>query len=269
MDYKTKYHKYKAKYLELLKRMQTGGKIFKQKQILYIVATISQPKMRQITNELTARLLGPKVKPYRAAHVTVLNLQINAENPDSSLFQNPDFYNRIPDIYADTLANARDPAILFAEPAPRDYSLPGYRPRYFIKNYYIDNADKILAFREKIFGLVQEFLGKPKITETRDTTGAKYYVYSYHGRELFAESSYYDVWKPHLNFMNDFDIEKSNPDLYHQLVKSYTSREKVEILLHEIGDIPLDIYQEINMARQMRKLTYAIDHVMQKKFKIG
>jgi hypothetical protein len=31
---------------------------------------------------------------------------------------------------------------------------------------------------------------------------------------------------------------------------------------------PLEIYNEINMGTQMKNITYAIDHLLQKKFKI-
>ena len=81
MDYKLKYYKYKAKYLNLKKQLaiiQTGGKLFQKKQILYIVATISQPKLKKLAKEITDMLIGKNIKPYRAPHITLFNLIINA-----------------------------------------------------------------------------------------------------------------------------------------------------------------------------------------------
>lgn len=268
MDYKQKYHKYKTKYLNLKQELQkqTGGKIFNKKQILYIVATISQPKLKKTTKEITDTIIGKNIKPYRAPHITVLNLTINSENEDSRLFVDEKFYNKTKDIYAATIANKDDPLILKTKPFPKGFTLPGYRPRYFLKNYKPVDPQQILNFRAKIFDLINSFMGKPKIVEYTADNGARYYIYSYHGRELFAESSYYDTWKPHINFLNDFDIEKHNPDLYKEINKIY-GYSKVNVLLDQIKDIPQEIYDEIDMSRQMRNMTYAIDHVIQVKFK--
>lgn len=89
MDYKTKYYKYKAKYLDLQQQLQSqfGGKIFEKKQILYIVATISQAKIKKITKEITDTILGKNIKPYREPHITLFNLIINANNTDNIIFQ--------------------------------------------------------------------------------------------------------------------------------------------------------------------------------------
>jgi hypothetical protein len=38
--------------------------------------------------------------------------------------------------------------------------------------------------------------------------------------------------------------------------------------LDEIKSVPQEIFDSIDMAKQMRKMTYAIDHVMAKKYKI-
>ena len=270
MDYKMKYYKYKTKYLQLKQQLnlQIGGaKIFQKKQILYVVATISQPKLKKITKEITDTIIGKNIKPYRAPHITVFNLIINADNDDNAIFQDEKFYNQIPDIYADIMANRDDPLILTTQPYPKGFTFPGFKPRYFLKNYKQSDPQKILDFRASIFDLIETFLGKAKIRVHITNTGGKYYIYSYHGKELFAESSYYDHWKPHVNFLNDFDIEKHNPHLYKKFNKYY-GREKVTVLINEIKDIPQEIYNEINMATQMRGLTYAIDHLLQKKFKV-
>lgn len=151
MDYKLKYYKYKTKYLELKLNslIGRGGKIFQQKQILYIVATISQPKLKKITKEITDTILGPNIKPYRAPHVTLFNLIVNAENDDNIIFQDERFYNKIIDIYAETIADRDNPLILSAKPFPRDYSFSGFKPRHFIKNYKPLDPDKIQIFRER------------------------------------------------------------------------------------------------------------------------
>ena len=297
VDYKVKYYKYKAKYLNLKQQqlqVQIGGKVFQKKQILYIVATISQRKLKKITKEITDTIIGKNIKPYRAPHITLFNLIINAENEDNMIFQDEKFYNQIKNIYDETMVDRNDPLILEAKPFPKDWTLPGYRPRYFLKNYKPLDRQKILDFRERIFDLIETFLGKPKINDYYDKWGSKYYIYSYHGKELFAESSYYDKWKqefqmckstfessviqdknrcaisswkPHLNFLNDFDIQKHNPDLYEKLNQYYYRNDKVDMLVNKINHLPLEIYNEINMATQMRKITYAIDHILQKKFK--
>lgn len=263
-----KYHKYKAKYLNLKQQLQTGGKLFPKKQILYIVATISQPKLKKITKKITDKIIGKNIKPYRAPHITLFNILINAENDDSIIFQDEDFYDQIKNIYEETMADRNNPSILETKPFPKDFSFPGFMPRYFIKNYKALDPQKILDFREKIFKLIETFLGKPTIDDYIDSRGAKYYIYSYHGKELFAESSYYDTWHPHLDFLNSFDIQKHNPKLYNELNKHYYGRDKVKVLLNKISHIPQDYLNEINMATQMRKVTYAIDHILQKKFKV-
>ena len=277
MDYETKYYKYKAKYLNLKhqldltrpnKQLQLGGKIFNKKQILYIVATISQQKLKKSAKKITDKLIGKNIKPYRAPHITLLNLIINAENDDNIIFQDEKFYNQIQKIYAKTIADKNDPLVLVSKRRPWDFSFPGFMPRYFLKNYNAVNPQKILDFRQKIFKLIEKFLGKSKKKVYLDNKGSEYYIYSYQGKELFAESSYYDTWKPHLDFLNSFDIQKHNPGLYGELYKYYRGREKVKILLDEINDIPQEIFDEINMATQMRNITYAIDHLLQKKFKV-
>jgi len=266
-NYKTKYLKYKSKYLALQQQLQTGGKIFQKSQILYIVATISQAKLKKITKEITDIIIGKNIKPYRAPHITLFNLIINAENDDSIIFQDEKFYNQIKKIYKETIVDHNNPLILRAKPFPKDFTFPGYRPKYFLKNYKPLNKQKILDFRQRIFKLIETFLGKPKISVYTDDKGATYYIYSYHGKELFAESSYYDFWKSHLNFLNDFDIQKHNPDLYDRLNKYY-SNDKVDVLTKEINHLPLEFYDEINMATQMRAITYAIDHLLEIKLKV-
>lgn len=267
MDYKMKYYKYKAKYLNLQQELQTGGKIFQKKQLLYIVATISQPKLKKTTKEITDTIVGKNIKPYRAPHITLLNFIINAENEDNAIFCDEKFYNQIKNIYGETIADKKSPLILSAKPPPGDFTFPGFMPRYFLKNYKALDPQKILDFRKKIFKLIETFLGKSKMNIYIDDKGSKYYIYSYHGKELFAESSYYDTWKPHLDFLNSFDIQKHNTDLYEKLDKYY-GREKVKVLVNEINHIPQEIYNKINMATQMRNITYAIDHLLQKKFKV-
>ena len=274
MDYKMKYYEYKAKYLNLQQQLQTGGlkplrsdvrklpssgaglkplrstvldtpssgggKIFQRKQILYIVATISQPKLKKIAKEITDTIIGKNIKPYRAPHITLFNLIINAENDDSIIFQDAKFYNQIKNIYDETIADRNNPLILSAKPFPRDFSFPGFMPRYFLKNYKLLDPQKILDFRQKIFDLIETFLGKSNMNIYFDNWGSKYYIYSYHGKELFAESSYYDVWKPHLDFLNSFDIQKHNPDLYEEFNKYY-GRDKVDVLVNKINHIPQEI----------------------------
>ena len=272
MDYKMKYYKYKAKYLNLRSQqqlqLQIGGKLFQKKQILYIVATISQPKLKKTTKKITDIILGKNIKPYRTPHITLFNLIINAENDDNVIFQDENFYNQIKNIYKETIANPNDPLILSAKPFPKDFSFSGYRPRHFLKNYKQLNPEKILDFRRMIFSLIETILGKPNIKNVYNDTGAKYYIYSYHGKELFAESSYYDTWKPHINFLNEFDIQKHNPDLYQKLNQYYYGNKKANILVDEINHLPLDIYDDINMAIEMKNITYALDHLLQKKFKV-
>lgn len=274
MNYKEKYYKYKTKYLELKKHnnpddiKQIGGKIFKKVQILYIVATISQAKLKRITKEITDTILGKNIKPYRDPHITLFNLIINAENSDNIIFQNEDFYNQIKKIYSETIADKNNPLILKAVPFPRDFSFSGFRPRYFIKNYKQSNPEKILDFRKRIFNLIETILGKPEIKKYIDKNGSKYSVYSFGGKELFAESTYYNFWKPHINFLNEFDIQKNNPDLYQELNKYRSGIEKVDVLANKIKYVPLGIYDEINMFIQMINITYAIDRILQIKLKI-
>ena len=274
MNYKEKYHKYKTKYIKLKNYIsnniftstQIGGKIFQKKQILYIVATISQAKLKKTTKEITDTILGKNVKPYRAPHITLFNLIINANNIDNGIFQNQKLYDLIESFYAEMIANKNDPLILEAKTFPHDFSFTGYRPRHFVKNYKPINRQKILDFKHKIFGQLETMLGKFEIRDHIDNTGARYHVYSFNGQELFAESTYYDVWKPHINFLNEFDIQKHNPDLYEELHQYYSGAAKVAILTNYIKDIPQQIYQNINMATQMKNITYAIDK-FQKKFK--
>lgn len=277
MNYKEKYYKYKVKYLNLKYKLynnnlnftqqQIGGKLFQKKQILYIVATVSQPKLKEITKEITDTILGENIKPYSAPHITLFNLIINAENTDNSIFQKENFYNQIKNIYAQTIADRNNPLILKGTPFPRDFSFSGFRPRHFIKNYEQLDSQKILDFRERIFSLIESVLGKSKIKNYIDNTGGKYHIYSFGGQELFAESRYYDVWKPHINFLNEFDIQKDNPNLYQELNQYHSSIEKVDILVNKIKHIPQEIYNYINMGTQMRNITYALDHLLQKKFK--
>ena len=261
-------HYSRGDYGNSFSELQTGGKLFPKQQILYIVATISQAKLKKTTKQITDTIIGKNIKPYRDPHITLFNLIINSENPDNIIFQDENFYNKIKNIYEQTIANKNDPLILSSKSRPWDFSFPGYMPRYFLKNYKAVNPQKILDFRQKIFKLIGKFLGKSKMKVHIDNKGSTYYIYSYHGVELFAESSYYDIWKPHLDFLNSFDIQKNNPDLYEKLYKHYYERQKVAILVNEINHIPQEIYDEINMGTQMRNITYAIDHILQKKFKI-
>lgn len=258
MDYEIKYYRYKAKYLNLQRKLQLGGKLFQQKQILYIVATISESKLKKITKKITDTILGRNIKPYRAPHITLFNILINEDNDDNRIFQDKNFYNHVKKNYEDTIANPNDPLILEAKPYPRDFSFSGYRPRHFLRNYEPLERQKILDFRQSIFDLIEEKLGKPNIRVYWDNSKTKYYIYSYNGEELFAESSYYDEWQPHINFLNEFDIQKHNPELYEELNEYYYGRDKVNVLVDKINNISQEIYNEINMATQMQNITYAI-----------
>jgi len=269
MTFREKYYKYKAKYTKLKNSLpiQTGSKIFEKKQILYIVATISQSKLKKATKQVTNTILGPDVKPYRAPHITLFHLIINAHNEDNVIFQNKKFYNSVASFYAETIGDYSDPLILQALPVPHDFSFTGYRPRHFIKNYKPMDRHQILDFRQKIFDWITNMLGEPVVEDRTDVTGATYHVHSFGGQELFAESTYYDIWKPHINFLNEFDIQKHNAKLYEELGQYRYGIGKVTVLKDFIRDVPQKIYQDINMATQMRNLTYAVDK-MQKKFKI-
>lgn len=177
------------------------------------------------------------------------------------------FYNQIKKIYVDTIADQNEPLILEAIPFPKDFSFSGFRPRHFIKNYKQLNSHKIHDFRDRIFNLIETRLGLPKIKKIIDNNGAKYNIYSFNGQELFAESKYYEKWKPHINFLNEFDIQKHNPQLYQELSKYYSNKEKVDVLVDKIKHIPQGIFNNINMATQMRNITYALDRILQIKFK--
>ena len=269
MNYKKKYLKYKSLYLNIKYNnennplTQEGGKkLFQKQEILYIVATISDPKLKKVTKEITYTILN-KNKPYRDPHITLFNLLINTENPNSKIFEDENFYNQIPTIYAEM---NKDPLILESIPFPRDYSFPGFKPKYFLKNYKPLDESKIIKLRKRIFKLIEDRLGKPRIKDYINNK-SRYYVYSYQGMELFAESRYYDIWKPHINFLNDFDIQKHNPMLYEDIIKHRSSVEKVDVLVDKIKHLPLEIYEYINMGTQMRNITYALDHILQKKFK--
>lgn len=275
MNYRQEYQNNKIAYLSLKYHyhninlnIQIGGKLFQKKQMLYIVATISQRKLKHMSKQITDKLLGTNVKPYRVPHITLFNLIINPENPNCIIFQNKNFYNKIKDIYADIIANKNDPLILQSIKGPRAYSFPGFKPKYFLKNYRAQDKQKIIDFRNAIFDLIESILGKLKITKYTANRGATYHMYSFKGQKLFAESTYYDIWKPHLDFLNDFDITKHNPSLQNKLNKYHSNTEKINILLNTIKNIPLEIFDSINMATQMRHLTVAIDHIMTKNFKI-
>ncbi len=278
MNFKDKYTYHKSKYLNLKNNSdiynqntikQVGGKIFQKKQLLYIVATISQRKLKHGAKEITDKLLGTNVKPYRAPHITLLNLIINDENPENIIFQNKTFYNKIKEIYAETIASKKNPLILQTKPFPGAFSFPGFKPRYFLKNYEQLDSQNILEFRNKFFALIEKRLGdNANIKNYIDKSKSKYHIYSYNDQELFAESSYYDSWKPHIDFLNEFDIQKHNPSLYHEINQKQYGNQKVKILKDEIKDLPQEIFTKINMGKQMRNITYAIDHIIQKKFKI-
>jgi hypothetical protein len=263
MDYKEN----KTMYLNLRNQALTGGKIFHKKQNLYIVATVSQRALKHICKEITDTIIGHNIKPYRSPHITLFNLIINPEHPDHVIFQDKKFYNKIKDIYAKTIADKNDPLILEALPAPRDYGFPGFWPKYFIKNYRQTNRQKILDFRQMVFALITKMIPGLKIKDSIDTNQVNYHVYLVDGQELFAESSYYDTWKPHLDFLNDQDIRRHNPALYQELDEHRSKDEKINILLDKINYIS-DTLTDINMSTQMRNITYAVDHVLQKKFKL-
>src|SRR5438105_55163 len=75
------------------------------------------------------------IKTTRVPHITIFNLIINSENPDSNIFYDKKFYNQIKGIYQRTIANTHDPLILYTGPFPKNFTFPGFKPRYFLKNY--------------------------------------------------------------------------------------------------------------------------------------
>src|SRR5205085_2703937 len=102
--------------------------------------------------------------------------------------------------------------ILYTGPFPKNFTFPGFKPRYFLKNYKQSDPEKILAFRKNIFDLIESSLSQPNDSASKltmrnyiDNTDTKYHIYYFNGQKLFAESAYYDTWKPHLDFLNDFD----------------------------------------------------------------
>lgn len=262
INYHKKYLKYKYKYIVLQNSLkQIGGKkIFPIEQMLYIVATITDPKLRKIAKQITDIIIAKNIKPYRDPHITLYQIFINAENPDSSIFQDPSFYNRIKNIYDQTLANPEDPLILESYPPPYDYNLVGRYPGYFIRNYLQTNPSKIFDFHNGLIGLIVSRLGKPSVKEYHDEeTDVKYQIFSFQNRKLFlVPKQHYDRWHPHLDFLNTFDIQKHNQKLAKELEKYYTTEERTNIIVDEITNIPQALLEYIDMAKQMKKITYAL-----------
>lgn len=261
-DYEHKYFKYKNKYMKLQNMIlnnQSGGKIFPKDQILYIVSTITDLKLKKVTKKITDTIIGKNIKPYNAPHITLFHLTINSSNPDSIIFQDPDFYNKIKEMYDSTIANTNDPLILESYDSSKLYSLSGNWPRHFIRNYKQLNPQKIIDFRDKIYEIIEAKLGEPTIKDyVNPKTGGKHKIFSYNNNELFAVSRYYDYWKPHINFFNDFDIKKNNKKLSDKLDKLNKKPEKLNLILDKINHISQDIFSHIDMSKQMKNLTYAL-----------
>ena len=45
-------------------------------------------------------------------------------------------------------------------------------------------------------------------------------------------------------------------------------KEQIEVLVNKIKHVSPEIYNTIDMSKHMRNITYAIDHIMIKKFKV-
>lgn len=257
MDYHHKYLKYRYKYFSLINELddQIGGmKLFYKEQMLYIVATISDRKLKKVAKQITDTIIAKNKKPYRAPHITLYQIFIDGDNPDSKIFHDSKFYRKVKKIYDQTIANKDDPLILESYRYPRDYSLVGRFPGHFIRNYRQINPYKILDFRNGIIGLLEDYLGKASVKDLDE-----YCSYSFHGRELFlVPQQHYQKWNPHLNFLNTFDIDRHNPKLQKKLGKYQYSHEKVQILVDQIENIPQDTLEYIDMGSQMKNMTYAL-----------
>jgi len=262
IDYKQQYLILKHKYLQSKDNTQVGGKIFQKDLTLYIVATPTDEQLIHTIKQITDKLIAKNIAPYRAPHITMFQLTLNAENPDIKMFQEKQFYDKIRKIYDRTLANPKESQLLESYQFPRDYSLSGYRPGHFLRNYRQLDPKKILDFRNQIYDLIENILGKPTIKDYENPrTGTGYKIYSYNKQPLFATTNYHlKSWAPHINFLNDFDIQKHNPKLYDKL-KTKSGVNKTNILRYTIRKIPKEALETINMAKQTNGLTLAIKAV--------
>lgn len=104
--YKTKYFKYKAKYLALKNQsvnfngqkggmlddsFSGGGSVFSKEGVLYILADITDQNLKNGFKERTDILIGPTKKPFNDPHVTIHSMIIDLGHPNSTIFQNQNF----------------------------------------------------------------------------------------------------------------------------------------------------------------------------------
>jgi hypothetical protein len=226
MDYYSKYIKYKQKYLEY-KKMIGGAFAFANTSNFFIMVKIGGSTLARVNERREVFGLGH----FDNLHFTLLQLQVNDNNPASRIFKDPAFLSQIAGIFK---ADILDEGVEFTS-VRGAYDLYGTKNLFMVKIYSTVNKNKFENFRKHFYETLNTSLGTPThitVQKGTDSDIETFRIYSYGTKELYAvlTEKYLGIetWKPHVSILNTGELGGS---LKSTLDHLETTEEKNKLLV--------------------------------------
>jgi len=264
-DYLKQYYYYKNKYIaeknnrrgDNTNIMSGGGTFFKNTTKFYFMANLTDKQIYDRLDERRAILLRGNQPKNVILHITLLQFEINQDNPDSYIFYTKDFHRNMKYFFEKTFAKYK----VMLNSGFGEYDLLGQgENKFFVKLYRPDKKMVITNFRTMFYKYLESEFGKPKIKK-REVNGKKYMVFSYDGHPLFAVPDFYygrGVWTPHVSILNVGDIAKYNKPLYKEYQKKKSKKSKLQLLFTPIVNARFRPIGKIKMHKHIGNLTLSL-----------
>lgn len=234
------------------KTQNGGGAMFPQTDSYYFIANITDNEMINKFNQRT-QVVGIDPTKYSSYHVTLLQFDINKNDPNRNIFYSDEFYKIVKFAYEETFIKNKS-KIIYVQ---KKYDIMG-KKQWFAKKYRVpqETLNQLHAFRMIIYKSIEIILGPSTTSQKRSTDNNIYYVYSYQGNELFAVPQYYHgtkTWEPHISFFRLEDI--TDYDLLQLLRNQPNVEMKKTVILNKIKKAYLAPLGDIYFDQHLRSLT--------------
>lgn len=248
MDFKQKYLKYKQKYLELKTKLkfkeQLGGAFpFSTKAggSIAIMAKITGDTLDRVNERRTKLGLAPQAN----LHITLLQLHINFENPDSEIFLDKGFIHEIRRAF---ITHVKGPGVELESPQG-SWDFLGIKPtledKFFVRLYTLPQIfiNNIKQFRLQIYKFLTARVHVDSVNPLNQIRGippdtSNFVIYSTPRAELYAitRDYYYgvDTWRPHISLLK---INELPVPFIQQIKAQPTVRQQADSIIHTIGKV--------------------------------
>ena len=255
--YLQQYYKYKNLY------MTGGGGLFSNTTKFYLMANITNQYIYDRLNERRNTLLNVHQTANIPLHITILQLDINQNNPNSFIFNNPQFHKALRKFYNATII--KNKVTLTSKLG--DYDILGQADKkFFVKMYKPDQPMIITKFRMMFYKYLESMFGKPTIKTKLDHSGNKFYVFYYpnHGlKPLFAVPEFNygrGKWTPHISILSTNDLKRYNTSLYNQYENQSTKETKIKLLFNKIYKAKFNPIGPIRFDKHVTSLTLSLNN---------